>query len=200
MLLNRFEFALMNNPVRAAVQRRFEAARLLEMGGGLEGGKALELGCGRGIGVEIALDVFGADRVDAFDLDPAMIDRARTRLARRADRVRLWVGDATAIAAAGATYDAAFDFGIIHHVPRWRSALAEVARVLKPGGRFYAEEVLAGGLDLPLVRRLFRHPQEDRFDQSAFRAALGDAGLEPLSSRELGGIMAWFVAVRKPGA
>ena len=37
-----------------------------------------------------------------------------------------------------------FDFGIIHHVPQWRRALAEVARVLKPGGRFYAEEVLRG--------------------------------------------------------
>ena len=33
MLLNRVETALMNNPIRAAIQRHFEAQRLLRMGG-----------------------------------------------------------------------------------------------------------------------------------------------------------------------
>ena len=33
MLLNRAEKALMNNPLRAALQRHFEARRLLHMGG-----------------------------------------------------------------------------------------------------------------------------------------------------------------------
>ena len=39
------------------------------------------------------------------------------------------------IEAAAATYDAVVDFGIIHHIPHWRAALAEIFRVLKPGGR-----------------------------------------------------------------
>jgi ubiquinone/menaquinone biosynthesis C-methylase UbiE len=47
----------------------------------------------------------------------------------------------TAIAVPDSRYDAVFDFGIIHHVPDWRAAVAEVARVLRPQGRFYAEEV-----------------------------------------------------------
>ena len=68
MLLNRIEYALMNNPVRAAVQRHLEAKRFLEMGGAMCGGAALEIGCGRGVGVEIILDLFGAERVDAFEL------------------------------------------------------------------------------------------------------------------------------------
>ena len=33
MLLNRIEYALMNNPVRAAIQRRLETERLLRLGG-----------------------------------------------------------------------------------------------------------------------------------------------------------------------
>ena len=41
MLLNRFEKALMNNPVRAAVQRRVEARWLLALGGRMAGGRAL---------------------------------------------------------------------------------------------------------------------------------------------------------------
>ena len=134
MLLNAVEKALMNNPVRAAVQRHFEAKRLLDLGGAVAGGKALEVGCGRGVGVEIILDLFGAGSVDAFDLDPDMVARARARHAAKGSQVRLWVGDADQIQAEDATYDAVFDFAIIHHVPAWRTALREIARVLKPGG------------------------------------------------------------------
>jgi ubiquinone/menaquinone biosynthesis C-methylase UbiE len=158
MRSNRVEYALMNNPLRAAIQRRFEAQRLLNMGGPVAGGRALELGCGRGVGAELILDVFGAARVDAFDLDPRMVVRARARLRRYGSRVRLWVGDAAAIAVADASYDAVFDFGIIHHVPDWRRVLAEVYRVLRPGGRFYAEEVLRPFSLHPLIRRLLEHP------------------------------------------
>lgn len=73
MLLNRFEYLFMNNPVRAAVQRHVEARRLLRMGGPVQGGRALEIGCGRGVGVGIVLDQFGAGSVDAFDLDRRMV-------------------------------------------------------------------------------------------------------------------------------
>lgn len=70
MLLNRLEYALMNNPIRAVVQRRLEAHRLLSLGGRMSGGVAREIGCGRGVGIELILDMFGAERVDAFDMDP----------------------------------------------------------------------------------------------------------------------------------
>src|SRR5688572_2929438 len=100
MLLNRLEKAMMNNPVRGALQRHFEARRLLEMGGPMAGGRALEVGCGRGVGTELVLDVFGADRVDAFDLDPHMVELASARVARHEERVRLWAGDVLAIPAA----------------------------------------------------------------------------------------------------
>lgn len=108
------------------------------MAGLMPGGRALEIGCGRGVGTGLVLDLFGADAVDAFDLDPRMITRARRRLRGKSRPVRLWVADATAIPVPSDTYDAVFDFAIIHHVPDWRRAVHEVARVLKPGGRFCA--------------------------------------------------------------
>lgn len=194
MLLNRFEKAMMNNPVRAAIQRRFEAPRLLGMGGPVDGGHALELGCGRGIGVEAILDDFCASRVDAFDLDPQMIALAEQRLANRRAAVRLWVGDAETIPCADATYDAVFDFGIIHHVPSWRNVLREVRRVLRPGGRFYAEEVLARFILNPITRRVLDHPLVDRFDHEGFVHALEDHGFEVIASRELAGLVGWYVA------
>ena len=200
MRLNRVEYAMMNNALRASIQRRFEARRLLRMGGPMDGGAALEIGCGRGVGTQLIFEVFAADRVDAFDLDPRMAAQARRRVARYGDRARIWVGDATAIAAPDASYDAVFDFGIIHHIPRWRGALAEVRRVLKPGGRFYAEEILSDFIHNPLVRRLLDHPLEDRFDAATFSAALTEHGLTPLESNAFGTWVSWVVAAKAPTA
>ena len=197
MRLNAVETALMNNPLRSAIQRRFEASRLLAMGGPLSGGRALELGCGRGIGVGLILDRFGAEHVDAFDLDPHMLTRARRRLCHR-ERTCLWVGDATAIAAPDASYDAVFDFGIVHHVPDWRVALREIHRVLRPAGRLYAEEVFEALITSPLWRRLLAHPQTNRFDHDGFRDALTAEGFRVVATRTLWNRFGWFVADRQP--
>ncbi len=194
MILGRLEFLLMNNPVRAAIQRHFEGRRFLRMGGALPGARVLEIGCGRGVGAGVILDVFGAAEVDAFDLDPRMVALAQRRLASRGQKVRLWIGDAAAINAPNAVYDAVFDFGIIHHVPNWRVVLAEVHRVLKPGGLLYAEEPLAGLLNLPFMHRLFAHPVEDRFEAEDFRQAMRAAGLMELKEKHLWRTMFWFVA------
>ena len=193
MQLNRLEKLMMNNPVRSALQRR-EADRLLQMGGAMDGGLALEVGCGRGVGTELILDVFRANRVDAFDLDPDMVARARRRLAGRGERVRIWTGDATAIDAEDERYDAVFDFAIIHHIPRWRDALAEIQRVLKPGGRFYSEGILERFIHHPVWGRLLDHPMEDRFDHDAFREGLEHSGLSLVDSVDQRGQMAFFVA------
>jgi ubiquinone/menaquinone biosynthesis C-methylase UbiE len=197
MRLNRVEFTLMNNPVRAAVQRRVEAKRLLQMGGAMSGGTALEIGCGRGVGVEIILDLFRAERVDAFDLDSRMIDRARGRLRGRGEQVRLWTGDATSIPADDGTYDAVFDFGIIHHIPNWRDAVSEVRRVLRPGGRFYAEEVFGSFISRRSMQRLLEHPEHDRFNYDQFCTTLTEAGLEVTASSQLWGAGGWFIAKKR---
>ena len=177
MQLNAVEKALMNNPVRAMSQRRYESSLLELLGGRVAGGRVLEIGCGRGVGTEIILDRFGAATVDAFDVDPDMVDRAQRRLAPHGERVRLWVGDASAIEADDAAYDAVFDFGIIHHIPEWRSAVAEVARVLRPGGRFFFEEVTQHALDRWSYRTFLEHPADDRFSGTAFVEACMRAGL-----------------------
>ena len=185
MRMNRMEAALVDSPPRRLLQR-FEAGRLIGLGGRTPGARAAELGCGPGYGTKLIMDVFGAASVDAVDLDPAMIGKARRRLTRYQDRVNLAEGSATDLAAAfapfrggsDAGYDAVFDFAVIHHIPRWRDALAEVARVLKPGGRFFFDEVTATALARPSYRKLFDHPTEDRFTAGEFLAELPRLGLD----------------------
>lgn len=183
MLMNRVETALVDSPPRRWLQRG-EAHLLRRLGGPVPGGRALELGCGSGNGTRLILDVFGAARVDAVDLDLAMVARARRRLARFGDRVLVVQGSATDLAAAlapdgggGGGYDAVFDFAIVHHVPDWRAAIAEVVRVLRPGGRFYFDEVTAAALATRGYRWLFVHPTEDRFTGAEFVAELERQGL-----------------------
>ena len=169
MKLNSIEKVLMNNPVRALVQWRYESALMERLGGRVEGGRVLEIGCGRGIGTEIIFKRFGANEVHAFDLDPDMVQKARRRLSSYPDdRLRLGVGDVEHIDAHDASYDAVFDFGIIHHVPNWQHAVAEVARVLKPGGRFFFEEATSKALSRWSYRNFLDHPTENRFSAKEF--------------------------------
>ena len=166
MKLNRIEKALMNNPARAVIQRYHEAVlmkRLIQPES-LQGLHVLEIGCGRGVGTEIIFEQFGARSVDAFDLDPEMISLARRRLTRYSDdRLRLSVGDASSIEADDCTYDAVVDFGIIHHVPGWQRAVAEVSRVLKPAGILLFEEVTRQALSRWFYRTFLKHPPPENW-------------------------------------
>lgn len=177
MKLNRIEKVLMNNPVRAALQRYYETPLLLRLGGRLDGLRVLEIGCGRGVGTEIILTRFGASSVIAFDLDPEMVKLAQERLRRFAGRVRVEVGDAASLPTGDEQFDAVFDFGIIHHIPEWRKGVREVARVLRPGGLFFFEEVTKHALDHWFYRRFLDHPNEDRFTGEVFVAECEREGI-----------------------
>lgn len=178
MKLNRVERALVNSPLRAALQRWYEAPLLERLGGRVTGGRVLEIGCGRGVGTELLFRRFGARSVVAFDLDPRMVAEARRRLAGYPrDRLGLVVADATAIPVDDAAFDAVFDFAILHHVPDWRAAVREVRRVLRPGGRFFFQETTVQALDRWACRTFLDHPKEDRFSGRDFVAELERRGI-----------------------
>jgi ubiquinone/menaquinone biosynthesis C-methylase UbiE len=186
MKLNSIERAAMNNPLRAAHQHHREAAWFHRLAGGtLTGQHVLEVGCGRGVGVEVLLDRLHAGRVTAVDLDPAMIDKARRRLhSRPFGAVSLSVGDACDIHQPTASVDAVVEFGVIHHVPDWRSAIGEIARVLRPGGLLLFEDVPRHTLDTWLFRTFTDHPRQDRFEADEFTDALTHHGLYPTAPAE----------------
>jgi ubiquinone/menaquinone biosynthesis C-methylase UbiE len=193
MMLNHLERLLMINPLRPLFLNHFESRRLLELGGPVNGETALEIGCGSGYGVDIIRSVFNVGRIHAFDLDTGMVKRARANRYRTPSQTDLWVGHAGFLPIADQSYDAVFTFGAIHHVIDWRFVLREVFRVLKPGGRFYAEEILRPFITHPIWRRLLDHPQEDRFDLEDFRSELTATGFRIVGSRQLLNLFGWVV-------
>ena len=176
MKLNSIERALVNNPVRAAHQHHRESAWFKRLAGGdLSGQHVLEVGCGQGVGAEVILDRLGAERVTAFDLDESMVELAQRRLHGRP--ASLSVGDVCAIEQPSGSVDTVVDFGIIHHVPNWQESIAEIARVLRPGGLMLFEEIPRRLLDTWAFRTFTVHPRENRFEADEFAAELARHGL-----------------------
>jgi len=181
--LNPVELALVNNPLRDVLLRS-TIGWLHDAACAPAVRHVLEVGCGQGAGVREIVRRFGPESVDAFDLDEKQVARARRNLADVDRRVplRLWTGDAERIDAANGRYDAVFELAILHHVPGWRGALAEIRRVLRPGGVFLFEELTYEFFTTvpvlsALLRRFTLHPWDTMFDFPAFRRALDETGL-----------------------
>ena len=91
-----------------------------------------DLGCGTG-GAAAALAPF-VRRVVAVDGSDAMLDAARRRLAPHPN-VEVHRGELESLPLDEGELDAALLTLVLHHVPEPQRILAEVARVLAPGGR-----------------------------------------------------------------
>jgi trans-aconitate methyltransferase len=76
MKLNKIEFLLMNNPIRALIQETHEVSVLRGMTSIGNIDRALEIGCGNGHGTKLIKRYFGPRRIDAVDLDEKMIEIA----------------------------------------------------------------------------------------------------------------------------
>lgn len=98
-----------------------------------------DLGCGTGH-VSAALAPF-VGRVIAIDRSGEMLQAARRRL-RGLANVEVRRGALEALPVAGDELDAATLLLVLHHVPDPAAALAEAARVLKPGGRLLIADML----------------------------------------------------------
>jgi len=180
MLMNWPERVWIYSPVRVSFLR-LHARQWIRLAGARHGERALEIGCGLGKGARILAETMGFKKVFAFDLETRLIRWAIKSLPKRlVSRISFFVGDAQALPFSDASFDAVVNYGIIHHVLDWRRCIAEIGRVLKPGGVFYFEEIYPPLYSNLLLKHLLRHPTEDRFDGAQFLQALQSQNLRLL--------------------
>lgn len=122
-----------------------EVARILE-GQSIKGASVLDIGCGAG-GIDIALARdHGAAYVTGIDVEDPVLTHARALvekagLAAQIGLVKVAPGP---LPFPPGTFDVVFSKDSIVHIPDKHALMAEVFRVLKPGGRFIASDWLVG--------------------------------------------------------
>jgi SAM-dependent methyltransferase len=122
-----------------------EVGRVLA-GQTLAGASVLDIGCGAG-GIDLALvQTHGAAYVTGIDVEDPVLVRARQLVSARgaSHSIGLVKVAPGPLPFPPGTFDVVFSKDSIIHIPDKHALMAEVFRVLKPGGRFLASDWLIG--------------------------------------------------------
>lgn len=130
------------------------------LGAPTAGWRVVDIGCGAGLDSRFAAHWVGAaGQVIGVDLSPEMLAVARAWPAPEfEERVRFAEGDAESLPVESGWADLVISNGVLNLTACKERAFAEIARVLRPGGRLQA-------VDLVLVEEL---PESLRNDQFAW--------------------------------
>jgi ubiquinone/menaquinone biosynthesis C-methylase UbiE len=133
----------------------------------LAGARILELGCGR---AERTREIAQSGKIAS--ITALEVDQVQHAINQKIDdlpNVSFRLGGAEAIPAQDGEFDIVMMFKSLHHVPLdlMNQALAEIGRVLKPGGLAYISEPVYGG-DFNDILRMFHDEKVVR--EAAFAA------------------------------
>ena len=148
--------------------------------GNLKQRSVLDLGCGVGLMSRYVGEHFG--ELHGVDIAPGVVKRAASHFPE--GKFQLY--DGKRIPFEDETFDVAFTVCVLHHVPpeQWASLVAEMARVLKPGGLLYIFEHNPYN---PLTRRAVSNCPFDAdatlLTRSRSTALLRSAGLDAAEER-----------------
>lgn len=119
----------------SALWRRFARSTVLPWA--LQGqdvsGDVLELGAGSGEMAAALLQRSPGVRLTLTDIDERMVATARDHFPK-SPRPAVEQADSTALPYEASSFDFVLSFLMLHHVVSWQAAVAQAARVLKPGG------------------------------------------------------------------
>lgn len=140
----------------------------------------LDVGCGTGRLLRAADERFPEARLEGIDAAQGMIEQARAS----GGRANFQLATAESIPFPDAQFDLVFSTMTFHHWADQQKGIAEIARVLKPGGRWVLADFIATGL-IRYFRRLLRwrqFPERQQLD-----AMLASARLKVVSERRVQG-------------
>ncbi|HEY0474662.1 MAG TPA: class I SAM-dependent methyltransferase [Kribbella sp.] len=101
-----------------------------------DNGHVLDVGTGPGVLLVEIARLRPDLRITGLDLSADMIAAARTNLRQFGDRADVHVGDVTRLPFEDDSFDLVVTSLSAHHWDKPRAAVPEIARVLRPGGRF----------------------------------------------------------------
>ncbi len=144
----------------------------------LHGADALDVACGAGV---VAAAMAGHVRhVTGVDLTPAVLEKAETRAKDLGVvNTRFLLGDATALPSSDASFDLVTCTSAFHHFDLPERVVAEVVRVLRPGGAFCAIDITTS--EVPVLRE--RHQEMERLRDPSHTANLTPAAWRRLAQR-----------------
>lgn len=133
----------------------------------LQGARILELGCGNAEKTGAIAQGGKVASITALEVDE--IQHAKNLQIRNLPNVEFRLGGAEAVPAPDASFDIVLMFKSLHHVPldAMDRALAEIRRVLKPGGLAYISEPVYAG-EFNEILRMFHDEKAVR--EAAFGA------------------------------
>jgi len=148
------------------------------------GEQVLDVGCGTGtLAMEVARRVGRAGRVAGVDPGTQQIARARRSAARRHVPIDFQIGMIEQLPFPDQSFDVVFATLMMHHLPASlkRQGLAEIARVLKPGGRLVIAD---------FKRKQERQGRAARFHAGGssiqdLAAMVSDAGFSEVETEEM---------------
>jgi len=153
----------------------------------------VDVGCGNGAFTEMLVERCAPVSVHGIDPSPEQIAYARTRLP--SSHVQFDVGDAMALPCADRSFDAAVMALVIFFVPDPARGVAEMARVVRPGGSVsaYAWDILGGGFPFAAMQEEMAAlgsppvwpPSLDAARLETMRTLWSGAGLVQLETREI---------------
>jgi ubiquinone/menaquinone biosynthesis C-methylase UbiE len=163
--------------------------RLLDLARVAPGESVLDVGCGTGtLAVAARSRVGPVGEVCGIDPSPEMVARAQRKASRAGAAVPFRTASVDALPFPDATFDVVTGTLMLHHLDDGlrRRGIAEIARVLTPGGRFVAVDIGrgAGGRHRGLLHRIGSHGEFDLDDQTPL---LEETGLSVVDRGEVGG-------------
>ena len=162
---------------------------LLDLAGVGGGESVLDVGCGTGtLAVEAKRRAGPGGQAAGIDPAPEMVARARRKAAKAGTDVRFETGSVEHLPFTDRSMDVVLSSLMLHHVTDDGRAqgMAEIARVLKPGGRFLAVDI-GGGEEGKHYRLRLRAGKHAEFDLRELVPQLEGAGLEMVDQGPVGG-------------
>lgn len=182
MELNKNEFNAMQGGFKEFIHEKLDMRVLKNLGLTIQGKNILEIGCGSGFGAELIMKSNPKSYL-GIDIMEDQIDLARSRNLPGANFELM---DATKISSLGQySVDEIVDFRILHHIPEWKSVIAECFEVLSPGGAMYIIEPYRALSKLADAFLEWQHPEEALFTVAEFKNEMEKLGFVS-SSKTIG--------------